>query len=98
MNGDLENETWIVERGGQIVEKMTDAAHQPLTDLERLIYCLWVADYGMRNTGDLETAWYAWRFKWWMRRRLTSRRSGRVRDNVPSSNSGARTPPSRENA
>jgi hypothetical protein len=24
--------------------------------VERLIYCLWVADYGMRNAGDLNTA------------------------------------------
>jgi hypothetical protein len=53
---DLENETWVVERGGQVVEKMADSAHPPLTDVERLIYCLWVADYGMRNAGDLETA------------------------------------------
>jgi len=56
VDADLENETWIVERGGQVVEKMADAARSPLTDVERLIYCLWVADYGMRNAGDLETA------------------------------------------
>ncbi len=56
MDADLENETWIVERGAQVIEKMTDAARQPLTNVERLIYCLWVADYGMRNAGDLETA------------------------------------------
>ncbi len=27
-----------------------------LTSWERLVYCLWVADYGMRNAGDLDTA------------------------------------------
>jgi hypothetical protein len=56
VDADLENETWIVERGAQVMEKMTDAARQPLTNVERLVYCLWVADYGMRNAGDLESA------------------------------------------
>jgi hypothetical protein len=27
-----------------------------LSSLEKLIYCLWVADYGMRYAGDLATA------------------------------------------
>lgn len=27
-----------------------------LSSIERLIYCLWLADYGMRNAGDLSTA------------------------------------------
>ena len=27
-----------------------------LSPVERLVYCLWVADYGMRNAGDLDTA------------------------------------------
>jgi len=52
----LENETWVVERGGEVVEKMADPARHPLSDVERLIYCLWAADYGMRNAGDLEAA------------------------------------------
>ncbi len=56
MDSDLENETWVIERGGEVIEKMADASRQPLTDVERLIYCLWVADYGMRNAGDLEAA------------------------------------------
>jgi hypothetical protein len=56
VDADLENETWVVERGGEVIEKMADATRQPLTDVERLIYCLWVADYAMRNAGDLEAA------------------------------------------
>jgi hypothetical protein len=56
VDADLENETWVVERGGEVIEKMADACRQPLTDVERLIYCLWVADYAMRNAGDLEAA------------------------------------------
>ena len=30
---------------------------ESLLAIERLIYCLWVADYGMRNAGDLDTAY-----------------------------------------
>jgi hypothetical protein len=56
MDADLENETWVVERGGEVAEKMADAGPQSLTDVERLIYCLWVVDYGMRNAGDLVTS------------------------------------------
>jgi hypothetical protein len=53
---DNELETWIVEVGGDVVEK--EAAHgwAALTSLEKLINCVWVADYGMRNAGDLRTA------------------------------------------
>jgi hypothetical protein len=56
VNVDLENETWIVERGGDVVERMADPTAKPISELERVIYCLWVADYGMRNAGDLDTA------------------------------------------
>ena len=49
-------ETWIVEVGGAIAEKKAARGNAALTPLERLIYCVWVADYGMRNAGDLVTA------------------------------------------
>ena len=51
-----ENQSWIVNVGGDVVEKQAAVGFASLTSLERLIYCLWVADYGMRNAGDLETA------------------------------------------
>ncbi len=51
-----ENETWIIEAGDAIIQKMASAGIQGLSPMERLIYCVWVADYGMRNAGDLETA------------------------------------------
>jgi hypothetical protein len=53
---DAERETWIVEIGGAVIEK--EAAHgaAALTRLEQLILCVWAADYGMRNAGNLETA------------------------------------------
>jgi hypothetical protein len=51
-----DNETWIIEAGGDVVSKQAQCGNSALTDLERLVYCLWVADYGMRNAGDLDTA------------------------------------------
>ncbi len=53
------NENWIIEAGSVVIKKR-DALGMALSPVERLIFCLWVADYGMRNAGDLETAsdWY----------------------------------------
>ena len=48
-----DNETWVVERGGDVVEKEVRAGLATLSDWEHLLYCLWVADYMMRNAGDL---------------------------------------------
>jgi hypothetical protein len=53
---DFTNETWIVDVGDEVIEKKAANGMDSLTPRERLIYCLWVADYGMRNAGDLETA------------------------------------------
>ncbi len=51
-----DNEEWLIETGHKIIEKKAKQGALSLTPPERLIYCLWVADYGMRNAGDLETA------------------------------------------
>ena len=56
MNEPSDNESWIVERGGMVIEREASRGLGSLTPLERLIFCLWVADYGMRNAGDLDTA------------------------------------------
>ncbi|RSZ05880.1 hypothetical protein DAH63_17660, partial [Sphingomonas koreensis] len=53
---DFDNETWLIEAGDEVIEKQASIGMSLLTNAERLIYCLWVADYGMRNAGDLETA------------------------------------------
>ena len=50
----MDNETWIIEAGDAVIQRQQCAAR--LTSLERLIYCVWVADYGMRNAGDLIAA------------------------------------------
>ena len=49
-----ENDNWLIDTGDTIIGKK--AAEGVLTLRERLIYCLWVTDYGMRNSGDLDAA------------------------------------------
>jgi hypothetical protein len=56
MRSEDDNETWLIETGADVVEKKAAVGEGQLSQHERLIYCLWVADYGMRNAGDLETA------------------------------------------
>lgn len=50
------NESWIIDAGDVVIRKKAHSGIGSLTTVERLIYCVWVADYGMRNAGDLETA------------------------------------------
>lgn len=51
-----DNETWLIEIGHDVIEKEANVGPSSLRPWERLVYCLWVADYGMRNAGELETA------------------------------------------
>src|SRR5260370_40246684 len=52
----MEKEKWVVEEGDGIIQKKARVGVDRLPDWERLVYSLWVADYGMRNAGDLSTA------------------------------------------
>ncbi len=56
MSAPTDNETWIIETGDAVIQKKASTGIESLSAVERLIYCLWVADYGMRNAGDLDTA------------------------------------------
>ena len=56
MSDQTDNQTWIIDVGHDVIVKEDAQGKASLTTLERLIYCLWVADYGMNNGGDLETA------------------------------------------
>jgi hypothetical protein len=56
MSSVSDNETWIVERGALVIKKKTDTGVTSLCVWERLVYCLWVADYMMRNAGDFANA------------------------------------------
>ena len=51
-----DNETWIIDSGDAVIQKKAAGGIESLSPSEHLIYCLWVADYGMRNAGDLVTA------------------------------------------
>ncbi len=51
-----DNETWIIEAGDAVINKEAAGGSDSLGSWERLVYCLWVADYGMRNAGDLDAA------------------------------------------
>lgn len=51
-----DNETWLIEIGDEVIVKKADQGEEALSAIERLIYCVWVADYSMRNAGDLLTA------------------------------------------
>ena len=56
MSAPSENETWIVATGDAVIQKKASNGITSLSPEERLIYCLWIADYAMRNAGDLDTA------------------------------------------
>ena len=56
MRAPTNNETWIIETGDAIIRKKTRGGVECLSPWETLVYCLWVADYGMRNAGDLDAA------------------------------------------
>lgn len=50
------NESWVVQRGHVVIEKMARTGKEGLNDWERLLYCVWTADYMMRNAGDFANA------------------------------------------
>jgi hypothetical protein len=52
----MDNETWVIEEGDRVIQKKARHGFDRLTTWERLVYALWVADYGMRNAGDLSSA------------------------------------------
>lgn len=52
----MHSETWVIEAGDRVIQKKAIVGFEHLSDWERLVYSLWVADYGMRNAGNLDTA------------------------------------------
>lgn len=51
-----DNETWLIDTGDDIIRKKAEQGRNAMTACERLVYCVWVADYSLRNAGDLLTA------------------------------------------
>jgi len=56
MSRHTENQSWLVKRGGDVVKKMAAGGVASLNDWERLLYCVWVTDYMLRNAGDFANA------------------------------------------
>ena len=56
MNQTTANESWLIETGDAVIQKKARSGLESLTPWEALIYCVWVADYAVRNAGDLDTA------------------------------------------
>jgi len=54
--GPADNETWLIDTGHEIIERRRALGGDALTPRERLIHAFWVADYSMRNAGDLAAA------------------------------------------
>lgn len=56
MSAVTENESWVVDRGALVIQKKAQSGADSLNEWERLVYCLWLADYMMRNAGDFANA------------------------------------------
>ncbi|WP_034161456.1 hypothetical protein [Sphingomonas sp. ERG5] len=52
----LDNQTWLIDAGHDIIEKKRAHGVDALVPRDRLIHGFRVADYSMRNAGDLATA------------------------------------------
>jgi len=52
----VDNQTWLIDAGHELVEKKRSEGLAGFTPRQRLIHCFWVVDYSMRNAGDLVTA------------------------------------------
>lgn len=50
---DEDERTWLLDAGDNCIEKESTEGFEALPAVHRLVYCLWVADYGMTNAGDL---------------------------------------------
>ena len=56
MIGPTDNETWLIDTAATVIRKKARGGIECLSLWETLVYCLWVADYGMRNAGALDAA------------------------------------------
>ena len=56
MSAYSENAGWVVNRGGDVIEKQARSGDDSLNTWERLLHCLWTADYMIRNAGDFANA------------------------------------------
>jgi hypothetical protein len=57
LSSDDEFETWLLDAADAAIRRKVSSGLGALSDRERALYCLWVADYSMRNAGDLQSAY-----------------------------------------
>lgn len=48
----MDSDEWILEAGDEVIHAKEE---RELSDLERLIYMIWVLDYAVRNAGSKES-------------------------------------------
>ena len=53
---DDDHETRLLDVGDRVIKQKVAKGYSSLSPRARLICCLWAADYGLRNAGDLTTA------------------------------------------
>jgi hypothetical protein len=46
-------ENWLLEAGDAVIRKKSTLGVASLSALEKAVYCLWVLDYAVRNSGTL---------------------------------------------
>lgn len=49
----IDSESWLIDTGDDIVRKIADADLKSLKRIEHAVYCFWVLDYAVRNSGTL---------------------------------------------
>jgi hypothetical protein len=54
VNDSLDFETWILDRGDEIIRKEHEFGTESLSTLENAVYNLWAVDYAVRNAGHME--------------------------------------------
>ncbi|BCV33574.1 hypothetical protein TUM4442_31010 [Shewanella algae] len=54
MSLEMDNETWLIEFGDDIIDKKAERGIEALSNYEKAVYCLWVIDYSIRNSGTLD--------------------------------------------
>jgi len=47
-------ETWLLDVGDTIIQRKAETGYESLSSTEKAIYCFWVVDYAIRNSGTLE--------------------------------------------
>lgn len=48
------NETWLIDTGDLVITRKADIGYEQLSAIEKAVYCFWVLDYAVRNSGTLE--------------------------------------------